>query len=91
MIRRAIMTIGAVLIAVPVFALQPSSPPSEFVPVDRLPAGEQMAAAPLIVAAYAFVWVAVLVYLWSIWRRLGKVEADMQSLERRLDQRTNAR
>jgi CcmD family protein len=91
MIRRAVMMIASLLLAGPVFALQPPSPPTGFVPVNQPPAGEQMAAAPLIVAAYAFVWVAVLVYLWSIWRRLGKVEAEMQTLERRLGQRTSAR
>ena len=39
----------------------------------------------------AFVWVALLVYLWSIWRRLGKVEADLQTLERRSTPRSPAR
>jgi hypothetical protein len=27
--------------------------------------------------------VLMMVYLWSIWRRIGKVEADMRVLERR--------
>jgi len=40
-------------------------------------------AAPLLVAAYAFVWVALFVYLWSIWRRLGRVERDMRTLQQR--------
>ena len=37
-------------------------------------------AAPLLIAAYAFVWVALMVYLWSIWSRLGRVERDLQEL-----------
>ena len=49
-------------------------------PVDSLPPAEQLPAAPLLVAAYAFVWVAVMVYVWSIWRRLNKVEAEMRAL-----------
>jgi CcmD family protein len=53
---------------------------SEFVPVNELPAAEQLPAAPLLIAAYAFVWVAVLAYVWSIWRRLGKVERDISEL-----------
>ena len=46
-----------------------------------------MPAAPLLIAAYAFVWVAVLVYLWTIWRRLGKVEAEMQTLAQKTTRR----
>ena len=42
-----------------------------------------MRAAPLLITAYAFVWVAVLFYVWTIWRRLNKVEKDMQALARR--------
>ena len=36
-----------------------------------------------VATAYAFVWVAVLVYVWSIWRRLGKVEHEMHALQQR--------
>jgi CcmD family protein len=36
-----------------------------------------------VIAAYAFVWVALMAYLWSIWRRLGRVEAEMRTLEAR--------
>jgi CcmD family protein len=64
------------------FALQP--PQTEFVPMNSLPPADQLPAAPLLIAAYAFVWVALAVYLWSIWSRLGKVERDMQALQQRL-------
>ena len=37
----------------------------------------------ILVAAYAFVWLAVLFYVWSVWRRLGKVESEMGALARR--------
>ena len=33
--------------------------------------------------AYAFAWVVVFFYVWTVWRRLGKVEAEMQTLEKR--------
>ena len=56
---------------------------SEFVPVSELPPADQLPAAPLLITAYAFVWVAVLFYVWTIWRRLNKVEKDMQALARR--------
>ena len=64
--------------------LQPPKGQSEFVPVSSLPPADQLPAAPLLIAAYAFVWLAVCFYLWTIWRRLGRVEADMHALDRRL-------
>ena len=67
------------LLAAPALALQPPAAQSEFVPV-KLPPADQMPAAPLLVAAYAFIWLAVMFYLWTIWRRLGKVEAEMRAL-----------
>jgi CcmD family protein len=71
------------------FALQQPPPQSEFVPMNSLPPADQLPAAPLLIAAYAFVWIALAVYLWSIWSRLGKVERDMQALQQRLG-RTHA-
>jgi CcmD family protein len=54
-----------------------------FVPVGPGAVVEQLPAAPLVIAAYGFVWIALMVYLWSIWRRIGKVEADIRTLEQR--------
>lgn len=54
-----------------------------FVPLGSLPPQEQLPAAPLLITAYAFVWVLLMAYLWSIAKRLGKVEGDIQSLQRR--------
>jgi CcmD family protein len=62
---------------------QPPAGQSEFVPVNELPPADQLRAAPLLITAYAFVWVAVLFYVWTIWRRLNTVEKDMQALARR--------
>ena len=64
---------------------QPQPPQEEFIPIDELPPGDQMPAAPLLIAAYAIVWAVVFVYLWSIWRRLSTVEREMQELARRAD------
>ena len=72
-------------------AYQPPAGQSEFVPVNSLPASDQLPAAPLLIGAYAFVWLALMLYLWSIWRRLGKVEADMQALGRRSTPRSSTR
>ena len=73
------------LLGGPVAAMQPPTGPARdgFVPLDSLPPQEQLPAAPLLITAYVFVWVLLMTYLWSIARRLGKVEREMQSLQRR--------
>ena len=55
----------------------------EFVPISQLPPQDQLPAAPLLVTAYAIIWLLVMFYLWTIWRRLGKVETEMHALEQR--------
>ncbi len=50
-------------------------------PVTDLPPAEQLPAAPLVLAAYAFIWVAVLVYVGLLWRRLGAVQKDLDALK----------
>jgi len=66
--------------------LQPGQ--SEFVPVTEIPASEQLPAAPLLITAYAFVWIAVFAYVWLMWRRLGKVEQELATLSARLDRKS---
>ena len=61
----------------------PQEPQTGFVPLDSLPPSEKMPAAPLLIASYAFFLVAMLFYLWTIWRRLNKVEADLDALARK--------
>jgi hypothetical protein len=60
---------------------------SEFVPVNELPASEQLPAAPLVIAAYAFVWLAFLAYVWMTWRKVGKVQSEMNALSAQLAKR----
>jgi CcmD family protein len=62
-------------------------PQSEFIPVKEVPASEQLPAAPLVIAAYAFVWIAFLAYVWLMWRRLGKVEQELSSLSVQLSKK----
>jgi CcmD family protein len=74
---------GAVLAAQP--PAQPASTQQDFVPVNALPPqAEQLPAAPLVIAAYAVVWVALLVYVWSLWRRMAKLERELADLQRRV-------
>jgi CcmD family protein len=93
MTKRLFAVVGIVLLSAQVFALQAPSgqtppgqaPPGqgEFLPVDQLPPSEQLPAAPLLITAYAFVWIAVFFYVWTVWRRLNRVEAEMRILEKR--------
>lgn len=56
-------------------------PQTEFLPLDQLPPQDQLPAAPLLVAGYAFVGVALFVYLLSLSRRLAAVKQDIERLE----------
>ncbi len=77
----------AVMVCAPLIAQaqQPQAPPgqNEFVPVKDLPKQEDLPAAPLVMGAYAFVWVVLIVYVWSLSRRLTKVQSEMADLRRR--------
>jgi CcmD family protein len=58
-----------------------------YVPVKDLPAAEQLPAAPLVLGAYAFIWIALLAYLWTIWRRLASVDRELVALRRAIARR----
>jgi CcmD family protein len=62
---------------------QPQPSPDEFVPMSEVPPEEQIPAINLVAAAYAFVWVAVLGYVWSLGSRLKKAEDEIGRLERK--------
>jgi CcmD family protein len=59
----------------------------EFVPVSTLPSVEQLPAAPFLIGAYVVVWLVLLVYVWSIWRRMKKMERELADLQRRVQSR----
>ena len=79
----AIMLIAMVPATV-VAQAQPKAAQDEFVPINELPPDEQLPAAPLLIGAYAFVWVALMVYLWSLWRKLGRVEQELATVSARM-------
>jgi CcmD family protein len=83
MVKRLLIAFWSILLAVPAVAYQATAGQGGFVAADKLPPSDQLPAAPLLIAAYAFVWLAVMVYLWSIWRRLNKVEVEMRALQQR--------
>ena len=85
MFRRVIIAVSSlVLVAAQAMAQQPPNAGLDgFVPAQSLPPTEQMPAAPLLIGSYAFFLVLMMFYLWTIWRRIGRVEKEMHDLERR--------
>jgi len=68
----------------------PAQPTDEFVPVSELPPQEQLPSAPLVVAAYAFVWLALGGYVVSVARRLTGVQREVDRLEADVKRGTRA-
>ena len=65
----------------------PPTPPAAmegFVPMSEVTNREVLPASPLVFYAYGFVWTVLMGYLWAIWRRVGQVEQDLESVRRRL-------
>ena len=73
-------TLYAVVLLLMNAALYAQPGQSEFKPVTEIPASEQMPSAPLVIAAYAFVWLAFMAYAWTMWRKIGKVEQELRTL-----------
>lgn len=59
----------------------------EYVPIDQLPEGEKLPAAPFLVGAYTVAWAAVLIYVLMLWRRIGRVEQELRAARRAADGR----
>ena len=90
----ALFALLVVLLPPVVGIAQASQPPQTpaatdgFVPVTDLPPTEQLPAAPMVIGAYAFIWVAVLVYVGLLWKRLGVVQKELDALARRIPPRS---
>lgn len=83
MIRRTwIALVSFLLLGATAFAQQPASPDG-FVPMSSLPPGEELPAGRFVVASYSFFLLLMVFYLWTIWKRLAKVEQDLKEFSRR--------
>jgi CcmD family protein len=81
-----ILVMLAAFVPATAFAQQPPPTPAAqegFVPIDQLKPKEEMPAAPLVMAAYAIAWLVIFGYVWSLWRRLQKVEMEIAEVSRR--------
>ena len=80
--RRLVATILFVLTLAPgALAQQPPEPQDEFVPVSQLPPQDQLPSAPLLIGAYAFVWLLLGGYVLSVARRLNTVQREVERLD----------
>ena len=82
MMKRFLALIFVTMASAAVFAQQKPPATEQYLPVDQLPPTEQMPSAPYVIAAYGLIWLIAMFYLWTIWRRIGKLETDMHALER---------
>lgn len=80
--------VGAVLVGAASAQTQPPpQPPAAtdgFVPMSAAAPREMLPATPLVFYAYSFVWLALIGYVFSIWRRMARVERDLADVQRRL-------
>jgi CcmD family protein len=85
MLKRLLILFSlAAVLSAPVSAMQPPATGQDtFVSVYQLPPSDQLPAAPFLVAAYSIVWLIAMFYIWTVWRRINKLEGEFRALERR--------
>lgn len=64
----------------PLLAQTKPTQQEEFTPISELPPEEQLAAAPLLIGAYAFVLAVLFGYLVTVSRRLSAIARDINRL-----------
>jgi len=78
------LTWTALLVLLSSLVLSAQEPTTQFVPLADAGKQAELAPAPLLYGAYAFVWAALVIYLFIIWRRVGRVERELRDVSARL-------
>ena len=91
LVRAALLALWCAVLAPGMASAQPPEPVDEFKPVGNAPAGEQIPAAPLLIGAYVVVLAGLFTYVFSLARRLGSVQRDVERLEGDLRSRGKGR
>ena len=80
------------VIAVVLAAIVPlvAQVPEGMVPFRPGEQQETLPATPLVFAAYAFVWAALIVYIFVLWRRLGHIERELAEVRTQLRARSQS-
>ena len=81
-IRTAVLTAALGLLVTAAAFAQAQEGFTKMSPEDM--ARESLPAAPLVYTAYAIVWVGLVLYVFTLWRRLGRVERDLADVQSRL-------
>ncbi|MGE0443731.1 MAG: CcmD family protein [Vicinamibacterales bacterium] len=80
-----LLLLTTMAVSAPLLAQQPApqmpEQQDEFIPIDQLPPQDQLPAAPLLIGAYAFVLVALFLYVFSVAKRLSTVQREVERLE----------
>lgn len=85
MITRALAAVVAVLMPALAWA---QAQTDGFVPVDpATDITEKLPAAPMVMTAYALVWLVLIGYVWSLRRRQARIELEMAALRERVNGR----
>jgi len=81
-----LLVTGLAVLLVQVWLQAQSQAPEGFVQMtpEEMAARETIPAAPLLLAAYAVVWVVLVGYVFLLWRRLGRVEQELADVRSRL-------
>ena len=80
MIKSVFLTCA--LLVDPALAAAQQQIPEGFKPFDESAARETLPAAPMVFIAYSVAWIALAVYTFTLYRKLGKVEQDLAELRR---------
>ena len=84
-LRRAAAALLFVVLSAPWLFAQDRQPgPDGFLPVSPDQLGqEQLPATPLVFGAYALVWIVLIVYVFTLWRRMLRLERELHDVSTR--------
>ena len=93
MVRALVLAAGLSVSVLAQTQPPPTAPAAQdgFVPMSEAAPREMLPATPLVFYAYAFVWVALIAYVFLMWRRMARVEQDLAAVQRRLQDGTGGR
>lgn len=91
-VRAASGVVLTVVVACTTLAAQATPPGQEgfraATPEDLAAGQEHLPATPLVFGAYAIVWLVLVIYVLSLWRRIAKTEREVAEVRAKLEARS---